>query len=629
MPLALASTRGAPCSGAPARPRDPRAPGLARPRPQSLDAGRLSPRRDRILARDACVAELARAAAARNALDDLPSALPAPLDRLIHFAFRPAAAAAPSVCWHADGQATAAPPPAAAAARPGPPPGQIQLACIVAALCHDLRHPGTTNAFQRESQSFVFLAYGAVSTLEKMHAVPAERAAAGLLRALVEYCHRLARPAGGGAGAREEGAPSASGALAEEALEGRRGELSAAPDDELIELMFGVPCADAAADAACRASNSLAEAGMLAGALAAALAPGPRDPAGAHLAPCRRWRRAPLPPASPARTPFSTPTPPPPPPPPPSPAGSRSRPPWTALVMAHRLPSLFERLSALFRMAICGGGALAAFLDDFYEVVGVPILIGYGLTETAPTLTARREVANVAHSAGLPVPGTQVRVVDPETLAPVEAGATGLVVARGPQVMAGYYKDPEATAKVLDADGWFNTGDRGWVTPGGHLVITGRYKDIIVLSNGENIEPAAVEDVLIRSELIDQVVLVGQDQKSLGALVVPNLDALRRWARGRGRGELERARAGGRQGRRPVPRPNPGVSPEQVDRLFETEIAKLVRTKASFRPDEKIGAFRLVPEPFTMENGLMTQTLKIKRNEVYDRYEALIREMYE
>eukprot|EP00741_Cyanophora_paradoxa_P004131 tig00000769_g4012.t1 len=261
MPLALASTRGAPCSGAPARPRDPRAPGLARPRPQSLDAGRLSPRRDRILARDACVAELARAAAARNALDDLPSALPAPLDRLIHFAFRPAAAAAPSVCWHADGQATAAPPPAAAAARPGPPPGQIQLACIVAALCHDLRHPGTTNAFQRESQSPVFLAYGAVSTLEKMHAVPAERAAAGLLRALVEYCHRLARPAGGGAGAREEGAPSASGALAEEALEGRRGELSAAPDDELIELMFGVPCADAAADAACRASNSLAEGG--------------------------------------------------------------------------------------------------------------------------------------------------------------------------------------------------------------------------------------------------------------------------------------------------------------------------------------------------------------------------------
>eukprot|EP00741_Cyanophora_paradoxa_P004132 tig00000769_g4013.t1 len=281
-------------------------------------------------------------------------------------------------------------------------------------------------------------------------------------------------------------------------------------------------------------------------------------------------------------------------------------------------------------MAICGGGALAAFLDDFYEVVGVPILIGYGLTETAPTLTARREVANVAYSAGLPVPGTQVRVVDPETLAPVEAGATGLVVARGPQVMAGYYKDPEATAKVLDADGWFNTGDRGWVTPGGHLVITGRYKDIIVLSNGENIEPAAVEDVLIRSELIDQVVLVGQDQKSLGALVVPNLDALRRWARESGGGASSSGHA--REDVKAVVQslgPNPGVTPEQVDRLFETEIAKLVRTKASFRPDEKIGAFRLVPEPFTMENGLMTQTLKIKRNEVYDRYEALIREMYE
>ncbi|MEN9218240.1 MAG: AMP-binding protein [Gloeomargarita sp. DG_2_bins_126] len=267
-----------------------------------------------------------------------------------------------------------------------------------------------------------------------------------------------------------------------------------------------------------------------------------------------------------------------------------------------------------------GGGALARYLDDFYELVGITILVGYGLTETSPVLTARWVTHNVRYSAGLPIPGTEIKIVDPETRQPLPVTHKGLVLARGPQLMKGYYRNPEATAKVVDDQGWFDTGDLGWVTPQGDLVLTGRAKDTIVLSSGENIEPQPIEDACLQSPYISQIILVGQDMRQLGCLIVPNETALKAWAQAQSHTLVM-----------PQEEPVAGAwtlaSPEVLE-LYRVELKTHSQNRPSVRPFEQIGPFRLLAEPFTIENGLMTQTLKIKRNQVMERYQELIQEMF-
>ncbi|MGA1476367.1 MAG: AMP-binding protein, partial [Prochlorothrix sp.] len=182
------------------------------------------------------------------------------------------------------------------------------------------------------------------------------------------------------------------------------------------------------------------------------------------------------------------------------------------------------------KQVISGGGSLAPHLETFYETVGVSLLVGYGLTETSPILSARRSWRNVRGSSGLGVPGTELKIVNPETRHPLPPGERGLVLARGPQIMQGYFQNPEATTKAIDPEGWFDTGDLGYITAQGDVVLTGRAKDTIVLSNGENIEPQPIEDACLRSPYIDQIMLLGQDEKALAALIVPNLTVLQDWA---------------------------------------------------------------------------------------------------
>jgi long-chain acyl-CoA synthetase len=271
-----------------------------------------------------------------------------------------------------------------------------------------------------------------------------------------------------------------------------------------------------------------------------------------------------------------------------------------------------QALGPNFQHAISGGASLPAYLDLFYEVVGISILNGYGLTETSPVLCARRPDNNVRGTAGPPLPGTEFRIVDPETRQPLPPGQKGLILARGPQVMMGYYNNPEATAKVLSSDGWFETGDLGWLTPDGQLVITGRAKDVIVLRNGENIEPQPLEDACLQSPYISQIVIVGQDQKKLAALIYPNLDALKAWAAEQGIPTAETELL---------------VHP-QVRRFILQEVRRRIQERPGYRPDEQVADFRFLPEPLSVENGLMTQTLKIKRNPVAERYAHLIEAMY-
>ncbi|MCS6959338.1 MAG: AMP-binding protein [Pseudanabaenaceae cyanobacterium SKYGB_i_bin29] len=267
------------------------------------------------------------------------------------------------------------------------------------------------------------------------------------------------------------------------------------------------------------------------------------------------------------------------------------------------------------RFFVSGGGSIADHLEDFFEVIGIEILGGYGLTETSPITHVRRKHRNLRGADGQPLPQTETRIVDPETKKDLPFYQQGLILIRGPQVMQGYYKNPEATQKVIDAEGWFNTGDLGWMTPQGDLVITGRAKDTIVLTNGENIEPQPIEDACLRSPYIDQIMLVGQDQKHLGALIVPNFDRL------------------AQDGYIPADRqPQELIEHMRNDTriidLFRTELNREVKNRPGYRPDDRIVVFHLLAEPFSIEQGTMTQTLKIKRNVVMEKYKDVIDRMY-
>jgi long-chain acyl-CoA synthetase len=287
-----------------------------------------------------------------------------------------------------------------------------------------------------------------------------------------------------------------------------------------------------------------------------------------------------------------------------------------------------EALGGNFKLSLSGGGALAQHLENFFEIVGIQLLVGYGLTETSPVLTGRRADRNFRRSAGLPIAQTELKIVHPETRAPLQYGESGLVLARGPQIMKGYYNNPEATAKAIDPDGWFDTGDLGWISPQQDLFLTGRAKDTIVLSNGENIEPEPIENACARSAFIDQIILVGQDQRNLGALIVPNLEALQQWAIAHQNTlDLPETLLSD------LPKAATGASPismesDTVINHFRSELAREVKNRPGYRPDDRIGAFKFILEPFSIENGLLTQTLKVRRAVVVDRYRDMIDGMF-
>ncbi|MEH2249343.1 AMP-dependent synthetase/ligase [Nostoc sp.] len=275
------------------------------------------------------------------------------------------------------------------------------------------------------------------------------------------------------------------------------------------------------------------------------------------------------------------------------------------------------------KQMISGGGALPRHIDNFFEIIGVQILQGYGLTETSPVTHVRRPWRNLIGASGLPLPATEAKIVDPETKASLPVEKRGLLLLRGPQIMQGYYQNPEATAKAIDAEGWFDSGDLGWLTPEDDLVLTGRAKDTIVLTNGENIEPQPIEDACLRSPYIDQIMLVGQDQRSLGALIVPNVEALEKWAASQNLildTQNDQVTSSDSQ--------KIDLESRMIQDLFRQELNREVQNRPGFRPDDRIGTFKLILEQFSIENGLMTQTLKVRRHVVTERYRDIIDGMF-
>ncbi|MBW3041419.1 AMP-binding protein [Prochlorococcus marinus] len=264
------------------------------------------------------------------------------------------------------------------------------------------------------------------------------------------------------------------------------------------------------------------------------------------------------------------------------------------------------------RFPISGGGAIAPHVDSFFEALGVELLVGYGLTETSPVLTCRRPWRNIRGGAGQPLPETEIKIVDPETFQTKKLRQKGLVLARGPQIMSGYLGKESESKKVLDANGWFNTGDLGMLLADGSLVLTGRSKDTIVLSSGENIEPGPLEEALIASPLIDQAFLLGQDQKQLAALIVPRIDRLKGLLVEKGLNSQVVLGS--------------CTENSELRQILKLEMNKLLANRLGSRREERVFSIGLV-EPFTIENGLLTQTLKQKRDKIIQRDLKLINEI--
>lgn len=273
------------------------------------------------------------------------------------------------------------------------------------------------------------------------------------------------------------------------------------------------------------------------------------------------------------------------------------------------------KVGGRLRSAISGGGALPPHLDSFFNTVGIPLLNAYGMTECAPGILSREFARNTIGATGTPFANTEVRIVR-EDRREAGLGEKGVLFVRGPQVMRGYYRNEQATAAVLDADGWLDTGDLAVRSESGDFVLVGRAKDTIVLAGGENVEPEPIEDKLKESTLIDHAVVLGQDEKGLAALLALNEDELARLARELNL-PLEEV-AGG------------GAGAIQNPTILETvrrEVNKLVSRETGFQPFERIAHIIPVRNTFSIGREL-TQTLKVKRRYVEDRYRELIQRIF-
>jgi long-chain acyl-CoA synthetase len=264
---------------------------------------------------------------------------------------------------------------------------------------------------------------------------------------------------------------------------------------------------------------------------------------------------------------------------------------------------VYGKLRAVFggklRVANSGGGPLGERLCHFFNGIGVEIYEGYGLTETSPVLTANRPGAWKIGTVGQPIPGTTIRIAE-----------DGEILARGGQIMQGYYKNDEATKDAIDDDGWFHTGDIGELDDEGFLKITGRKKELIVTAAGKNVAPAVLEDRLRANPVISQAIVVGDNKPFIAALITIDEEQLPTWAE-----------ANGKAGKK--------LSELIDDPELHAEVEKAVNeaNKAVSRA-ESIRKWTILPQDLTIEGGELTPTLKVKRNVVHDRYGEKIEELY-
>ena len=245
------------------------------------------------------------------------------------------------------------------------------------------------------------------------------------------------------------------------------------------------------------------------------------------------------------------------------------------------------KMGTKFRAGVSGGGALPPSIDEFFWAAGVKIVEGYGLTETSPIVAVRPVDNPTFGTVGSPIRGVEVRIVD-EDGNDVPQGTKGVVLVRGATVMQGYYKKPDLTAKAIDKDGWFNTGDIGLLTIDNQLILRGRMKDTIVLRGGENVEPLPIEMKMCESRYISQTIVVGQDERMLTALI---------------------------------------ITKKEIIKLIESEVQSLVSGKNGFKSFERIAKFTLLEKPFEVGVELSAKQ-EIMRYKITEIYEKQIKAMY-
>jgi len=276
-----------------------------------------------------------------------------------------------------------------------------------------------------------------------------------------------------------------------------------------------------------------------------------------------------------------------------------------------KLGDIRNRFGGRLRLAISGGGTLATYLEEWIDAVGIRIVNAYGMTECAPAIAGRGLNCRTYGTLGTSVPETELRVVSSEG-APCSVGEEGAIEVRGPQVTPGYLNDEEENEKSFTRDGFFRTGDLGMMTLHGELVLTGRAKEIIVLSNGENIDPTRIENALTMFPYIQDAFLVGQDKKGLGALLVPNLEELKNYLSEKMQdlrketGEL--------------------LTDSKVLEHVRAEMNRILKPAKGFKPYEQLQGIRFLDKEFTLGEEL-TNTLKKKRHVIERKYHQMINDL--
>ncbi|MGM0432110.1 MAG: AMP-dependent synthetase/ligase [Spirochaetota bacterium] len=290
--------------------------------------------------------------------------------------------------------------------------------------------------------------------------------------------------------------------------------------------------------------------------------------------------------------------------------------PWLLLAPFNALGSVLvfkaikSKFGKRFKAGVSGGGSLPKSVDVFFKAIGITLLDGYGLTETAPVIGIRPMRRQVPKTVA-PLPETEIKIVT-EQGTEAKPGHKGVIYARGPQVMQGYYRREDLTKQIIDDQGWLNTGDLGMWTYTGEYAVCGRAKDTIVLSGGENIEPVPIEAKLRESEFIEQAIVLGQDKKYLAALIVPDTKQIELYMKNSGILYTSRS--------------DLLEMPETVE-LINSEVNDLISTKNGFKVFEHIVRFKLIRAQFQVGKELSAKQ-EIKRHVINEQYKREITELF-
>lgn len=254
-----------------------------------------------------------------------------------------------------------------------------------------------------------------------------------------------------------------------------------------------------------------------------------------------------------------------------------------------------------FDILVSGAASLKPQLCSFFSAIGMPVFEGYGMTETSPVIavSCREKYGRESNTVGFPLGGVDVAITK-----------EGEIICRGHNLMMGYYKDEEQTRGIIDESGWLHTGDMGRFTERGQLVITGRLKNIFKTSMGKYVNPQIIEEKMSQSKYIDQIVVVGENQKFVAALIIPDFSAIKEWC------ESEKI---------VYSHPKEMIGNLNVINLIKSEISKY---NQELSKTENVMKFELLADEWTQENGLLTPTLKVKRNKISKKYADVIGAMF-